>query len=446
MSYIAFRNDEDYVLAEARLFIDLWPRAIEKNVYKFDSVQAGVFELSELEMTPEVFIEGLEKGVFSTPEGELRFLPEDNGSYSAYYNPYLNEGLEAGYRLGVLSILGGRLSPQPNFMELDWELKSGKKPFDSVNDLISELSLGTVSSDRTRVDLVANKCLQPELEEPFGKIEATKAQPALILANGLDKDKATLGFRVFNQGKVVRRERIDGNDLKWDDVEVGLRGVKEITLPEGAVLHCFGSYAGKAQFQWWLSDPSTAQNPLRAVYNTFDPSLEVLNDYLEMEPSKGRQARDLETAMAWLLWMLGFKVAHLGATAKTQEAPDLIATTTRGHFLVIECTTGILKADNKLPLLIERTETLRKSLDASGAHHLRALPVIVTTKTQKEVVADIEQAEKLGVLVITKERIQALLNQTLVLPNAENMYDEAERTVKETKEKHSPNKPFQGSH
>ena len=69
--------------------------------------------------------------------------------------------------------------------------------------------------------------------------------------------------------------------------------------------------------------------------------------------------------------------------------------------------------------------------------------MIVSNKTKKEVAADIEQAEKLGVLVITWEGIQELLNQTLMLPNAEKMYDEAERSVKEAKEKHSPDKPFQ---
>ena len=441
VSYIAYRTRGEYVLAAARLFLEVWPRTIKRTVYTFDSLKAGVFDLNELDMTPEAFIKVLEKGGFLTPEGKLPFLPEDNGGYSAFYNPYMNEGVEAGYRLSLLSIHGGALIPYPNYMELDWELKSGKMPFDSVNDLLLELSLGTERTDTARVEIVAYNCLQPELAEPFGRIKATKAQPALLLANGLDKSKAALGFRMFNQGKVILRERLDGNDLEWNEVEGGLRGSKELDIPEGAVLNCFASFAGKAQIQWWLSDPSTSQNPLRAVYNTFDQGLEVLNDFLEKGPGKGN-ARDLETAMAWLLWMLGFKVAHLGATARNQEAPDLIATTSLGHFLVIECTTGLLKAENKLPLLVGRTEILRKSLDASGSHHLRALPVIVTNRNQEEVAADIEQAEKLGVLVITRGAIQTLLNQTLVFPNAEKMYVEAERTVKEAKEKHSPNNTF----
>jgi hypothetical protein len=442
VSYVAFRNGDDYVLAKARLFIQMWPREIERTVFNFDSLQAGVFDLNELDMVPEAFIEGLEKGTFSTPEAALPFHPKEHGSYSAYYNPYMNEGLEAGNRISLLSIIGGRLPNQPRNVELDWELKSGEVPFDSVNELLQELQLGALNSDSTEVELVAFNCLQPEFREPYGVIEGTRAQPAILLAKGLNKATATLGYRVFHQGRVIRRERIEGRDLEWVEVENGWQGSKGVSLSEGAVLQCFGSYAGKAQFQWWLNDPSTVQNPLRAAYSTFDGGLEVLDDFLESAQRKGRNARDLETAIAWLLWMLGFRVAHLGVTPKTQEAPDLIATTAQGHFLVIECTTGILKADNKLPLLVERTETLRKSLEASGSHHLRVLPVIVTTKTRSDVAADMEQAEKLGVLVITKDGIQSLRNQTQLLPDAENLYVAAERTMIEAQEKHSPEKPF----
>ena len=79
-----------------------------------------------------------------------------------------------------------------------------------------------------------------------------------------------------------------------------------------AVIQCFVSYLGVAQHYGWVSDPSTVQNPKRAVYNLFDESLEILSDFISKSGNKGRDARDLETAIAWLLWMLGFSVAHFG--------------------------------------------------------------------------------------------------------------------------------------
>lgn len=178
------------------------------------------------------------------------------------------------------------------------------------------------------------------------------------------------------------------------------------------------------------------------MYEAFDNQVIILRDFLENSQGKGRDARDLEAGVAWLLWMLGFGVAHLGGTAKTQDAPDLVATTPRGNFAVIECTTGLLKADNKLSRLIERAETLRRRLDASGNRHLHVLPVIITSKDREEVKADLEQAEKLGVVVVTKESLLQALNRTLVFPDAEGIYAEGERAAHEGQEKYSRQLPF----
>ena len=187
------------------------------------------------------------------------------------------------------------------------------------------------------------------------------------------------------------------------------------------------------------------QNPQRSVYEAFDDKLEILKDFLAKSKSRGRDARDLETSVAWLLWMLGFSVAHLGGTKKTQEAPDLIATTPRGNFAVIECTTGLLKAENKLALLVERTEVMRRRLEASGNRHLHILPVIVTSKSQEEIKADLEQAEKFGVFVLTRESLEEALRRTLFFPNAEALFAEAKQSVLMAQEKYQNGTvPFTG--
>jgi len=134
--------------------------------------------------------------------------------------------------------------------------------------------------------------------------------------------------------------------------------------------------------------------------------------------------------------MLGFSVAHLGGTSRTQDPPDLVATTPKGDFAVIECTTGLLKADDKLSLLIDRAERVRQGVVASNNQHLRVLPVIISSKTQAEISADIEQAEKLGVLVITRENLEQAITRTLVLPNAEQLYEEAITAVESAKAKY----------
>jgi hypothetical protein len=215
----------------------------------------------------------------------------------------------------------------------------------------------------------------------------------------------------------------------------------DIDVPNAAVIQCFVSYSGIAQHFGWVSDPTTMQNPKRAVYNIFDANLEILNDFISKSGGKGRNARDLESGIAWLLWMLGFSVAHLGGTERAQEAADLIATTAKGDFVVIECTTGLLKTENKLPLLIDRAERVRAGVVASNNKHLRVLAAIVTSRPRAEISADIEQAEKLGVLVMCRENLEEAVTRTLVLPNAEQLYEEAIKTVESAKVKYETQAP-----
>ena len=105
---------------------------------------------------------------------------------------------------------------------------------------------------------------------------------------------------------------------------------------------------------------------------------------------------------------------------------------------MIECTTGLLKAENKLALLVERAEALKRRLEASGNRHLRVLPIIVTSKMREEVRADLEQAERLGVVVMTRESLEDGLKRTLVLPDAEALFAESERTARAAQETHRP--------
>lgn len=132
----------------------------------------------------------------------------------------------------------------------------------------------------------------------------------------------------------------------------------------------------------------------------------------------------------------------IGGIDRTQDAVDLIATTPKGDFAVIECTTGLLKSDNRLPLLTARAARVRLGIDVSNNKHLRVLPVIVTCPTRAEIVADIEQAEKLGVLVISRENLEQAVTRTLVFPNADQLYEEAIKTVESAKTKYEAQAPL----
>jgi len=112
-------------------------------------------------------------------------------------------------------------------------------------------------------------------------------------------------------------------------------------------------------------------------------------------------------------------------------------TAPNGHLAVVECTIGILKEESKLAKLHARTQTARKSLEASNARHVHVLPVIITAKTLEEVRPDIDQAEKLGICVITRENIDQLIFRTLLLPNADQLYEQTEQAITAALERHA---------
>ena len=120
--------------------------------------------------------------------------------------------------------------------------------------------------------------------------------------------------------------------------------------------------------------------------------------------------------------MLGFSTSQIGGRENTSDAADIVATTPRGNILIIECTTGLLKSD-KVAKLVERSEIVRKRLISSGNQHLKVLPVLVTSKPKDEVKADIEEVKNKGIAVFTKEDLESALPQTVVLPDAELIFD-----------------------
>lgn len=180
-------------------------------------------------------------------------------------------------------------------------------------------------------------------------------------------------------------------------------------------------------------DSSKILNPRRAAYEAFDSNLVSLKEVI----ANPKEAKNLEKAVSCLLWMFGFSVTQIDGLPKIHSAVDLIAVTPKGHYVVIECTTGLLKEDNKLPKLHDRAVAVRKQLATTGNNSLSVLPVLVTSKRHDEIKMELEHAEKHGILVVTREELDAAFGRLIVYPNPELMYEEALQQVKEAEAKHS---------
>jgi hypothetical protein len=253
----------------------------------------------------------------------------------------------------------------------------------------------------------------------------------LRVADGLAREKVSLGYRVVQGAACLARATVPAERLEWSVFDGEQFAKTEIEVPAESVVDCVARYDGVARHYWWIGDPSKAQNPRRAAYEAVDPGLKIFTDYITKSGKTQRDQHDFESAVAWLVWMLGFSPAHLGGS-KQLETADLVVTTPSGDFAVVECTTGLIKAEHKLARLIERTEVIRSRVNETH----RVIPVMVTSKRRREVRGEIPDAEKHGVLVLTRENLDEGAARTILMPDANATYHEAEEAIGAALAKH----------
>ena len=435
-TYFAVRRDDQFIIVRGFIRLAFESLNAPSNHFVTANVRAGAYRLSELNLTLRELAEKFLVGTVATPHGDLHFPANESGHYAANYFPLFSESVyQCRYR--VLRLLGGSF-PSIQQPDLDWELKASDPPYHGVGEVLTDYFLGGLPFELTaRLEIIAFNL--GAVDGQNSKVNGEHATICVQLPKKLSRDKMRLGYRVISQGRALRRGSFAGEALAWTEGANFDSGEVALGIPAGAFLDCTVSYEGVAQHFWFLFDPSKVQNPRRAAYEVADKNVELLKKIIAEAVRKGDEARDFEAAISWLFWMLGFSVVQLGHTKRSnQAAADLILASPSGSFAVVECTTGLLKADQKLSLLHERAQSVRRSLDDMQFNHLHVLPVIVTSKPRAEVEPDIEQAEKLSVLVLAREAIDELLNRTLTLPNADQLYNEALQAVQAAKAKYAP--------
>ncbi|MBB3410838.1 hypothetical protein FHT87_004785 [Rhizobium sp. BK316] len=417
--FCAVKINEKFQVIQARLFLE-GGTPPETSFYESRTVVAGRFSLPETGLSPIDFIRSVHKGDFVTPKGTLAFAANNGGARPINIQPFhpaANQG-----RLAVLTISGATMGELCSRPLIDWELRGADEPYDSLDELLLQFRLGTPGQE-TAFDAV----IQPVLEVDFAcAINGEDAEIGVVTSAGTPHELVKLGYRVFNNKReITARGSFAGNALNWHE-DVGLdRGRGHLNVAVGSIIQCFASFDGEALHHGYIVDPKHGQNDRRSTFEVSDPGLQVMTELLLRTSAKGGQSRDTEGAVAWLLWLLGFNPNWIGFLSKLQEAPDLIATTPRGDYVVVEVTMGMLKTENKLATLIGRAARVKETLTASGYGHIRVLPLIVTTLPRDQVVAEIEPAEKSGARVCTRETLVDAIERTVLLPDANRIFDEA---------------------
>jgi hypothetical protein len=435
-SYFAVKSNDAFVLVQGTLYLNIGAPAVPLGQFESANVKCGHFKLADVGIGRTEFIERIKSGHIPIPGGELAFPGSDGmGGYGANYFPFHEIGLPQ-RRVSVLWIFGAQSSElvAANQPGLDWEVRASPTPYDGTQELLAEFQPGILRGVN-RIDVAA---LEVAAIDGSSVVEGELATLRVRAAGKTITDKISVGMRVTNQGKVVERREVLGNNFTWTIDEKGMRvGEFKFAVARAAVVQAFAKYNGVVQHLYFFGDPNSFQNPRRASYEAFDPRLEIFNEILAKTLGARPEARDFEAAMPWIFWQIGFAPVFLGGAAKMRDAPDFLVSTPNGHIAVVECTVGLLKDDSKLQRLHDRAEAVRRNLDTSSTRHVRVLPVIITAKSAEAIKADMEQAEKLGIFVIAREGIEQLIPATLFPQNADQFFERAEQSVREAQAKHA---------
>ena len=425
-SFMAFRREGRWEIFRARITLNLPSVTIPVISVRTDNIFAGSDLVAPDREGLERYIAAMRSGAIEVG-GEILYFPaKTGGEYGMTFIPLHPDGVASQSRIAVLQMFGSEQTGYLSHAPFDWELRAAAEPYEGIIELVGALNLPILPQHGSLFEAVGFNVVAIDATS---RIDGTTAHFGLRMCQGLDFTKANIGYRVMSHSAVIARGRINPTAMTWSNVDGIQLGQATLEVPAAAVIHAYACYDAATHHHWWFSDPDHSQNSRRAAYEVTDKGLENLQSLVR---NGGKQARDFEAAVACLLWMLGFNPVHLGGIPRMSDAADVLVATPQGHFAVVECTVGVLKAEHKLTHLVNRTAAIRHHLAQSNFPNLRVLPIIVTTKTREEVQADLDQARQLGIVVVAQDDIPQLIARTLQVNDADAIFIEAEKNLQET--------------
>jgi hypothetical protein len=423
LALVALRAADQNVIVSARLTFSSPTAPLIEKGFESHSVRARAFPLPSL-AAAEVVISEFASGLVRVGDERFSFPSEDGSQIKIDVEPF-HQGAGAQTRLPVLTMHGRTTTGLLDNQRLDWEVKAASPPYLSFQELLLDYGVPVPQGFGTFETFHALPII---VDNARSRLNGNIASIALKVERGIEPTDVQLGVIAIKTGEAAHRQTIPGGSLKWEDDGQFSVGTVECEVPAGRTIQAIASLRGTAFHYWWIVDPLQIPNTRKAVYQVVDSDFAILRDFMVAGGPKG-SARDLEAAVAWLLWILGFSVAHLGANTRTQDAVDILATTPNGHFALVECTTGVISTDKKVANLLSRRAVVLERLARASQNQVRVLPVIVTSKSREEVAQEIGPTQQRGVLALTRDDLVEMLNRTDMLPDADQLYVEAERQL-----------------
>ena len=431
-AYVGVKTTGGARLIAGRIFLNPFsnPQMVAPFAYDSEHVIAGRFVLDISEQDVLTMLESLRCGEMLGVGGTVVSLQPDN-SLNTICSPVRHPFVADGIRVPNIKSSGisrqTLLSGIEPLFDIDWELKSGQAPFDSLDDLLRHCALPIQSEmgGATWLEIVAG-C--PAFITDKSVIDNGEARIECRVASSLDAEALRVGYKIFQgEGNIERRESLSGTSFEWRLENGAKEGSCRVQVGDAQLMQAFASYSGVALHQWWITDPNKRLNPRHAIHQVFDDDLELLTKQL-FKPESDK-AHMFEQAVSTLLNLIGFSTGTYGRIPKLQRGPDVIAISPAGNIGVVECTLGLINENDKLAKLVQRTKLIKDKLSQTGYGHLQVLPVVVTPLPRTENSANLEEAGKLGIAVVCKEDIEALIVQVRLSLNPEKWFEDAKSLV-----------------
>lgn len=422
LSFVALRIGGETVVVSARLTFASPTAVLAEKDFESPTVKAMTRRLPNL-ATADALITSFAEGRFDF-EGQKYSFPSDDGSEVRVEVEPFHQGAGSQTRLSVLTMRGRSTRGLSDSPHLDWEVKSATAPYLNFQEVLLDFGVPVPQGFGIFESFHA---LPIAIDGEQSQLQGTTASVSLKAERGIEPDEVNIGLIAVKAGEPAYRETIAGSALVWQDDGRFLIGSVERQVPPGRTVQAVASLRGVAFHFWWLFDPQHVVNPRKGIFELFDPDLSRLREFVS-HPPRGA-ARELEAGVASLFWMLGFSVAHLDSGKFAQDAVDILVATPAGNFALVECTTGVISTDRKVPNLLRRRALVLEMLAKSNHNAVRVLPILVTSCTKEEVEQEIAPAQERGVLVLTRADLEEMLDQSSMLLDAEEVYKRAEEQV-----------------
>ncbi len=298
--------------------------------------------------------------------------------------------------------------------EQEWHLRALNPPFVDLQDAYRHFGVPTERfSDQTIVELFAYPPIEIRRDSTI-KRGAMKLHISMALS--LDKKQAAVGFIAES---TQQRGVIEAEEVRWRKKGKVLEGIVERKVGDVPSIQCFLQYGGTGLQQYWVVDPKRIINADAAIYSAFDSDFKILRELL-FDPKKDRDARRFEDGVALLLSMLGFNVTQHGRSQKLSDGPDIIASTTSGTVVVVECTFGMPDEDDQVATVLKRTKKIKRSLSNTGWSDIEVQAAIVTQLPDSDISNHRAEAEGKGVLVLCAEDLETALRRVRSAADPDN--------------------------